>query len=120
MHEPEPERRPEPERQPEGETEEQSGAGRWLRPYFEDSALWPILLVALTIFVSFGAALLVLGVVERRVPALAALAVLLVLSVDLVQRELRSRGFGLVTGSVLVFWGLSALAAFLLQRSALF
>ena len=107
-------------RPPEREAEERAGADRWLRPYFEDSTLWPILLVAVAIFVSFGAALLLLGVVERRLPALAALAVLLVLSGDLVQRELRARRFGLVSGSVLVLWGLSALAAFLARHFALF
>ena len=105
---------------PQREADERVGADRWLRPYFEDSTLWPILLVAVAIFVSFGAVLLLLGVVERRLSALAALAVLLVLSGDLVQRELRSGRFGLVTGSVLLLWGLSALAALLARHFALF
>ena len=46
--------------EPREETDEPAGIDRWLRPYFEDSTLWPVLLVAIAIFVSFIAYYLVL------------------------------------------------------------
>ena len=106
--------------EPREEADEPAGIDRWLRPYFEDSTLWPILLVAIAIFVSFGAALILLGVFERRLSALAALALLLVISGDLTLRELRGGRFGLVGGTVLGFWVLSVGAALLARHLALF
>jgi hypothetical protein len=100
------EREPDAEPRPEPRT-----LADHLREYVRDSTLWPVLLVAAAIFVTLGAAVLVSAIGDRNPFALAALLLLLGVSLDASVRELRSTGFGTICGMLLAFWGLSAAAA---------
>ncbi|MGH0030140.1 MAG: hypothetical protein ACQGVC_10145 [Myxococcota bacterium] len=91
-----------------------------LRVYVREPTLWPVLLVAIIIFVTIGAAVLLAAVVQRNAFAAAALALLLGLSVDQAVREWRSGGVGWVTGTIAAFWILSAAAALAAVASGLF
>ena len=85
---------------------------RWLEPYFRDSSLWPVLVVAAAILVTVLAAVLVLAVGDRNPAAIAALLALLWASADATLRELRSRRrLGLVGASILAVWALGSAAA---------
>ena len=84
---------------------------RWLSPYFTDSTLFPVVLVAAAVGVTLGSTLLLLAVVERNFFAAAALFVLAGVSVDVVYRDLKRRRFGLLSRIVAGFWALSTLGA---------
>jgi hypothetical protein len=90
---------------------EPRGAELWLAPFFRDSTLWPVLGVAVAIFVVLGASALLLAFVERNPFALAAVLLLLGISVDAVVRDRRRGGSRLLLGSVAGFWLLSIAAA---------
>lgn len=65
----------------------------WLEPIFSDSTLWPLLLVMLLILVTLGAALLLLALADRNLFAMAALAVVAIVSVDVCRHDLGSAGW---------------------------
>jgi D-serine dehydratase len=75
--------------------------------FFREPTLWPVLLVALLIFTTLGAALLVLALGDRNLFALAALAVVVLVSVDVVVRN----RLGLVSRVVLGLWCAAAALA---------
>jgi hypothetical protein len=94
---------------------------RWIEPYFRDSALWPVLVVAATILVTLLASVLVLAVADRNLAALAALLALGWMSVDATLREVRSRRrLGRVGGAILAVWVLGAAAAVAARWSGIF
>ncbi len=68
--------------------------GPWLdqaiRTFAEDLSLWPVLVVAILIFATFGAAILLLAA-ERRLPAVGALFVLVFLTLQGLGPALRRR-----------------------------
>jgi hypothetical protein len=102
--------------EPEGRRDEEPPAGarpldQHLGVFFRDPSLWPVLVVSALIFVTLGASALALALRERNLFAAGALAVLLVVSGDLVQRDLRRRRLGLASRALLALWALSALAA---------
>lgn len=82
-----------------------------LLEYVRDPALWPVLVVALAIFVTLGTALLLAALRLRNVFALAALAVLAVASGDVLWRDLRRHRVGAASRAVLALWLLSLLAS---------
>ena len=84
---------------------------RWARVFVEDSALWPVLAVAVGIFSAFGAALLVLAFEDRNLAALAALALLGALGAHGLAAALRRRRLGALGGIALAFAVLSLLGA---------
>jgi hypothetical protein len=93
---------------------------RWIEPYFRDSTLWPVLVVAAAIAVTLVAALLVLAVVDRNLYGMGALLALGWSSADATWRDLRARRrIGLVSGAILVVWALGAAAALAARRSGL-
>ena len=93
---------------------------RWIEPYFRDSALWPVLAVAVAILITLLATVLVLAVADRNLAAMAALLALGWMSADATLRELRSRRrLGLVGAAVLVVWALGAAAALAARRSGI-
>lgn len=93
----------------------------WLEPYFRDSMLWPVLVVAAAMLVTIAAALLLLALADRRLPALAALALALGASVDVAWREWRARRrLGLVARALLGLWALAAVVAFAANRLGIF
>jgi hypothetical protein len=93
-----------------GETGER-GLGHWLRPYFADSTLWPVLFVAAAIGLTFGAATLLAALRLRNPFAIAALLILLVASGEAGLREVRGGGAGLVVGVLAGLWTGSAVVA---------
>ncbi len=92
-------------------TDERRGAELWLAPFFQDSSLWPVLCVAVAIFVVVGAAALLLAFVERNPFAVTALLLLFWISVDAVVRDRRRGRSRLLLGCVTGFWLLSIAAA---------
>ena len=82
-----------------------------LLEYARDSTLWPVLLVAIGIFATIGTAVLIAALRKRNPFAVLALLVLLGLTADVAYRELRSGGFGPISGGLLLLWGLSAAGA---------
>ena len=93
---------------------------QWIRPFFTDSTLWPVLFVMAAVLATFGAAMLLLAVGERNGFAIAALALLLVMSADLVYRDLRRGRLGLAGGAIVGLWLLIGLIAAALSHSGLF
>lgn len=85
---------------------------RWIEPYFQDSALWPVLLVVAAILTTLLATVLVLAFADRNLAAMAALLALGWMSADATLRGLRSRRrLGLVGAAILCIWVLAAAAA---------
>jgi hypothetical protein len=85
---------------------------RWVLPYFEDSTLWPVLLVVLAAIAAFLAPVLASAVRDRHLLSIVAAAVAMLGSLRLVVWEWRVRrrpgGIGV---ALIVIWGLAAVAA---------
>jgi len=112
--EPPPDRAPAPEPEP-------RGLERWIAPYFRDSTLWPVLVVAAATAVTGLASLLLLAAVDRNPYAGAGVVVLAWIGVDVALRERRALGrTGLAGRSALVLWVLGAAAALAVWRGGLF
>ena len=90
---------------------EPRGVERWILPYFTDSTLWPVTIVLIATMSMFGAAVLLLALGDRNLFALAALAILVVGSVEGLVRDLRRRRLGAASMLILAVWLLSALVA---------
>jgi hypothetical protein len=90
---------------------EPSGTDLWLAPFFRDSTLWPVLVTAAAAFTSLGAWALLLAFVERNPAGIAAVLILLWISVDAGVRYRRSPGSPYLIGSIAGFWALSSAAA---------
>jgi hypothetical protein len=88
------------------------GVDEWLRPFFRDSTLVPVLLVAAGCFTALGAGIIAWAVRGRSLAAIGALVLLAGMSADALLRDRRRRGrLGLASRAVLGLWGLSAAAA---------
>src|SRR5262245_64812296 len=84
----------------------------WLREFLSNSALVPVALVAAGCFTAVGAGILLAALYARNLPALAALVLLLVMSVDGLLRDRRRQGkLGFTSRLVLLLWVLSLVAA---------
>jgi hypothetical protein len=84
----------------------------WLRQFFRDSSLIPVLLVAVGCFTAIGGGVIAWAAVERNPAAIAALLLLIGMTLHAVVQELRrTRRLGLVSRCILGLWALSALAA---------
>jgi hypothetical protein len=93
---------------------------QWIRPFFADSTLWPVLFVMAAVLATFGAAMVLLAVGERNGFAITALALLLVISADLVYRNLRRGRLGLAGGAIVGLWLMIGLIAAALSHSGVF
>jgi len=89
---------------------------RFLAPFFEEPTLWPVLFVLAAHAVLIGAVVLALGIRTRNVFALAALAIALVMTGDLLFRRWRAGVFGRIGWSIVSLWVLSAISAVLATR----
>lgn len=100
------------------------GPGRldvWILPFFQDSALWPVLIVALLSLATFGAAILLVALDTRNKFAIAALALLVWMSGDVAWRDLRRRRrLGPICALILALWLLSGLLALAALRLGLY
>lgn len=103
------------------EGEEPRGAlERWVLPYFEDSTLWPVLLVVLAAIAAFLAPVLASAVRDLHLLSIVAAALALLGSIRLVVWEWRVRGRpGGIGAGVIVIWGLAAVAAWYGARGGL-
>ena len=101
------ERGPEEERDGEGR-----GLARWIRPFFEEPSLWPVLVAVVGSLVAFISGLLLLALRGGNVFGMAGVAILAIMSVDLTVRDWRAQGRpGLVGGCILGLWVLVGLAS---------
>lgn len=87
-----------------------------LRVYVSDPSLWPVLLAGLLTLGTLGASLLWLAVAGRNPFALAGLAVLALICVDVWQRDVRCGRFGAMSRVLLGFWAASAGGAYTIAR----
>jgi hypothetical protein len=92
---------------PPGESDEPHGTDLWLAPFFRDSTLWPVLVTAAAAFTALGAWALLVAFVERNPFGVAAVLVLLWITVDAGIRYRRSPGSRFLIGSIAAFWILS-------------
>jgi len=87
---------------------ETSGLSRHIHVFFEDPALWPILIIFVVHVALAGALVLLSALRAGSLPARAALAILLMLSVDAIRRARRRRRAAIWIATL---WALSALTA---------
>jgi hypothetical protein len=93
-------------RSPEGSAA--TGRSRHIAVFFEDPALWPILVI-LVVHVALGGAVLLLAALRARNPlAMAAVAMLATLCLHAVRRARRRLR---AAGAAIALWALSALVA---------
>jgi hypothetical protein len=79
--------------------------------YLRDSSLWPVAIAACAIAVTLGAALLAATVLSGNPVLWGATGILVLISVDVLQRELRTRRrLGVASGLLLGWWVASAVA----------
>jgi len=99
--------------------ESRHGPERWLLPYFEDSALWPVLLVVLAHVAAFEAAALLFAIRDHLPVAVLGNIFLVIGSVIAIRWERRTRGgLGIFTASIVLTWLASAGIAWLGWRYA--
>lgn len=89
---------------------------RFLSPFFEEPTLWPVTLVLGAHAFLGGAVLLAMAARARNVFAMAALALLLVMTGDVLFRCARARRMGRIGWGVVALWIGSALGAALATR----
>jgi hypothetical protein len=82
-----------------------------LLEYVRDPTLWPVLLVAVAIFVTLLAAVLLAALRARSLFAMAALAAVAGVSADAIARELRGGSARVVTIALAALWSLAIAAA---------
>ena len=83
------------------------GGDVWIAPFFRDSTLWPVLVTAAGAFTALGTWAILVAFVERNPFGVAALLVLLWITVDAGIRYRRSPGGRFLLGSLAAFWLLS-------------
>jgi hypothetical protein len=96
---------------PPPEKDEPHGTDLWLAPFFQDSTLWPVLVTAAGAFTALGAWALLVAFVEHNPFGVAAVLVLLWITVDAGIRYRRSPGGRFLVASIAAFWLLSIAAA---------
>lgn len=102
-----------------GPQDERSRVGRFerfLSPFFEEPTLWPVTFVLGAHAVLGGAVLLAMALRARNVFALAALALLVVMSADVGIRCARARRMGRIGWGLVALWIGSAIGAVLATR----
>jgi hypothetical protein len=109
------------ERIPDPDTDHLPFTERWLAPFVREPLLWPVTAVLVAHAVAFLAPIQILALRDRRIAALAALALLLVLSGTAVRRELaRIHRPGVVCALLGVIWVFAAVLAVVADRTGIF
>jgi hypothetical protein len=109
------------ERIPDPGAERLSFTDRWIAPFVREPLLWPVTAVLVAHAVAFLAPIQLLALRDRRLAALAALALLLVLSGTAVRKEIaRLHHPGLACALLGVVWGLAAVLAVVADRTGIF
>ena len=87
---------------------QEEGLSRHVQVFFEDPALWPLLII-FVVHVALAGALVLLSALRAGSPlGRAALAILVMLSLDAIRRSRRRRR---TTTRIVTLWALSALTA---------
>ncbi len=84
---------------------------RALEPLFSDAALRPLLLIVGLSLVTFGTGLVLLAARNRSPFAMVSIVLLVVISVESVQRDIRRRRFGPTSRITVGFWTVTGLCA---------
>ena len=88
-----------------------------LEPLVTDSTLQPLAIVVGLTIVSFAVGAILIAFRDGNAFAMASLGLLALVSVDLLQRDLRARRFGFLSRSICVLWTVSGgLAVLAVQR----
>ena len=96
---------------------EETGLSRHIQVFFDDPALWPILII-FVVHVALGGSLVLLSALrDGSPPARVALAILAMLSLDAIRRARRRRR---TTIWIATLWALSALTAGVASHLGLF
>lgn len=94
---------------------------RWLAPFVREPLLWPVTFVIIAHAVAFLAPVLLLGLRDRRLSALGALAGIVVLSGAAVRAEIaRQRRPGMVCALLATTWAFAVLVAIAAHRTGIF
>ena len=80
----------------------------FLDPFFNEPGLLPVLIAVLGVLSTFGAVIGILAVRERNPAAMLALALVAVMTVDVLRGAWRSGRLGATAGLMLALWSLSA------------
>lgn len=100
--------------------EELDAIERWVLPYFNDSSLWPVLLVVLAALIGFVATALLYAVRDREPLGIVASGLMVVGTLRAVRWEWKLRGRPVPIGVTLGFvWVASAVTAWYGARSGL-
>ena len=86
----------------------------WIRGALEESLLWPVFVVIGGVAITLGAGVLLFALYARNLGGIAALAILVLMSVDAIRQDVRARGFGWISRGIVGIWagsGVAALAA---------
>ena len=90
---------------------------RFIMPYFEDSALWPVLIVVIAHVVAFISPVLLFAIRDHSLGAVAGLLGLAALSVKAVLHERSMHGgLGAIAWAVVTTWLLSGSVAYWAAR----
>ena len=108
--------------QPDADAEERLPfAERWVAPFVREPLLWPVGVVIIAHAVAFLAPVMLLGLRDRRISALGALAGIAVLSGAAARAELARRHKpGVVCALLAVIWLFAGATAFAAHRAGIF
>ena len=109
MNDERPDEREPPRRQEDGD--EFPGLDEILGSFLSEPSLWPVLIVILGSGGAFGAAALILTIVDRNPMTGVALLLLGGMSLDLIFRSRRTSGFGNIAKLVMLIWGAAVVLA---------
>ncbi|MCH2171046.1 hypothetical protein MK489_09705 [Myxococcota bacterium] len=91
-----------------------------LQPLVADSTLQPLAIVVGLTIVSFATGGILIALRDRNAFAISSLGLLALVSVDLLQRDLRERRFGFLSRSICLLWFVSGGLAFLVVQRGWF
>lgn len=89
----------------------------WLRGVRKETMLWPVFAVMAGAVFTLGAGILLFALYFGNWGGRAALAILLLMSIDAIRQDVKARGFGWISRGIVGAWigsGIAAVAAFLL------
>jgi len=93
---------------------------RHLGIFFRESTLWPVTIVVAMSAGSFLAAMILLALVDRSLPAMGALLIVTGMRIDGLQREIRPTGFGTLSGLIVGLWAVGGALAFVAHHYGVF
>jgi hypothetical protein len=101
-------------------TDVRAKVDEFLDPFFSEPGLWPVLISVLGVLATFGAVIGILAVRERNPAGMLALALVAVMTGDLLRGAWRSGRLGPAAWLMLALWSLSAAGAWLASWTGIF